>query len=171
MCHTLSSSSTRNHRHQHHNHCYFRPGVKIVTKARGAYDLWLTDHIKHVGYIIYIFLHVYVLLMIYPYFEYIFFILYHWSNPHSTLTLCSDSSCIKQIKTSIKSANIFKTTSTCSPGNHPKSGFNRGELFAFPKRELWCPLWPQAKAYARQVGPNMMSKGQQIKLWQVCASN
>jgi len=24
-----------------------RPGVKIATKARGAYDLWLTDHIKH----------------------------------------------------------------------------------------------------------------------------
>lgn len=23
-----------------------RPGVRIVTKARGAYDLWLTDHIK-----------------------------------------------------------------------------------------------------------------------------
>ena len=26
-----------------------RPGVRIVTKARGAYDLWLTDHIKQVG--------------------------------------------------------------------------------------------------------------------------
>ena len=24
-----------------------RPGVRIATKARGAYDLWLTDHIEH----------------------------------------------------------------------------------------------------------------------------
>ena len=55
------------------------------------------------------------------------------------------------------------STPTCSPGDHLESRLNRGELFAFPKRELRCPVRAQAKAFARQVRPNTMSKGQKIK--------